>query len=821
MSRFRSHYLAPAFLLLFFAVLPLMSGGATLYLRDISGSHLPGKTAQAQLLRDGGIPLIDPFRSGGQPLLGNPNGLPLYPTNLLLLVADPLWAMNAHFWLHWLLAPFAMAWLGRSLGLGRRAAWAAGVIYATSGYFLSQLNLYNLVTGATLVPAFLAACIGAMGAGETSAEAVRAPERRWRKAALAGLLWTLSILGGDPMTAALALTMAASTVLLCAAREREPVDRGARGMGSRWAPLAVCLGLGTLLTAPMLVEFWRILALSYRGYASYSVESALAQSWDPRTALEWLVPLVFGSVDHSFWGRRFFGGNPPFFFSLYPGTLALALVLTSGRPGKGPGGRVRAWAWGWIALGAFLALGYHNPLVRAAHGLPGLDSLRYPIKIWIAVAIAASLLCGFGFERLMRAGRRLRLLYLGFVLAYALAWVALLRLPSAVEATFRQLTGPLPDSFLHAERLRILGLLFFVLLAAIASLLVLLLARRGGSATAGRRRLSLGSAGALLLLVHAASQLFLLQPLYDTDEATHHTRAPEALALVPPGSRVVDGSFGDTFGRQTLPEGYPDARFVWRLRERSASLDPLTGIRFGLRYELNRSPEGLGSFHSVALSRRMSSLEDPARVRVLAASGADVLLLHRPLDSVDPDEARLEGTVDTGVRTLHVYSLGRSAEPYQLAADLRSAGDMESALGILTSPGFDPRRTAVVPSGKAAFPPRAEALPSTGTGSVEIVSEGVEEAVREVASPGGGMLTTERAWLAIYRASVDGEEAEPVVVNLHKLGVPVPPGEHRVRIWVDRRPTRVAYGTAGLALLGLTFAALGRASWRRPGARSE
>ncbi len=46
------------------------------------------------------------------------------------------------------------------LGLSRTGAWAAGVFYATGGYFLSLLNLYNLVTMAALAPAFVAAGAG-------------------------------------------------------------------------------------------------------------------------------------------------------------------------------------------------------------------------------------------------------------------------------------------------------------------------------------------------------------------------------------------------------------------------------------------------------------------------------------------------------------------------------------------------------------------------------------------------------------------------------------------------------------------------------------
>src|SRR4029453_19415067 len=106
------------------------------------------KEAQAQALRRGELPELDVHRGGGQPLLGNPNGAPFYPDNALCLVAPAAWALNAHFWIHFLLAPWSFAWLARRLGCGRAASWVGGAVYATCGWFLSQMSYANLIVGA-------------------------------------------------------------------------------------------------------------------------------------------------------------------------------------------------------------------------------------------------------------------------------------------------------------------------------------------------------------------------------------------------------------------------------------------------------------------------------------------------------------------------------------------------------------------------------------------------------------------------------------------------------------------------------------------------
>ncbi|MFQ5878362.1 MAG: hypothetical protein ACE5JH_11885, partial [Acidobacteriota bacterium] len=156
-AAFTLAYVVPILLLLAWRVLPLAAGSETLYLRDVLNTHFEMKSAQAAAMRQGRIPMIDPFRAGGQPLLGSPNAVPLYPDNVLYLVGPTLWALNAHFWLHLLIAPLAVFWMARGWGLGREAAWAAGVCYAFGGYYLSLLSFYNLIAGATLAPALLAA----------------------------------------------------------------------------------------------------------------------------------------------------------------------------------------------------------------------------------------------------------------------------------------------------------------------------------------------------------------------------------------------------------------------------------------------------------------------------------------------------------------------------------------------------------------------------------------------------------------------------------------------------------------------------------------
>ncbi|MEM7587137.1 MAG: hypothetical protein AAF560_27355, partial [Acidobacteriota bacterium] len=131
----------------------------------------------------------------------------------------------------------------------------------------------------------------------------------------------------------------------------------------------------------------------------------------------------------------------------------------------------------------------------------------------------------------------------------------------------------------------------------------------------------------------------------------------------------------------------------------------------------------------------------------------------------------------------------------------RRAPEMNSALRILTAGGFDPQTMAVLPGRGAEL--------SGAPGKVEVVAESTEALELNTSSATPSVLLTQRAYLDIYRATIDGQPAPLVVGNLHRLALEVPAGDHRIKIWADRRPTRIAWlgllvGIIGLVVVGLT-----------------
>lgn len=768
--RFLLLFVLPAVVLLLAAVWPLLRGGRTLYVRDFLNAHFAMKWTQQQAMAEGSIPVLDLQRGGGQPHRANPNTVAWYPDNLLFLVASTFWALNAHFWLHLFVALAAAWWMGRACGLPPPAAWACGVVYAASGFLLSTANLYNLVAPAALAPALVAA--------------VLAGSRGRRRLAFLGtaILWALLVVGGDPMLGLMALAAALGAAAVMRRRE------------TPWLLTGAALVAGTLLAAPQWVEFLRILGTSFRGFQGYSAAAATVTSVHPGSVVELLVPLPFRGPDFLFWGHRFHSGQIPLVFALYPGVLALALAASA--PWRG---RAAGFAWGLAALGGLLALGEHTPVVPLLLELPGAGLLRLPVKFWLWVTLGSALLAGLGVAACgeERGRTRLRTALLAGVLLYLGGWAALTGLPAAVEGWFATVApaGRFDAAFFAAERARWAGLCLLTLAVLALGLAAVRL---------GRRRPQ--EATALLLGLHLAAQLFALRPLLEATETAPFLERPPLADRIPAASRVVHGDHDDLFGPVSLPVGrYPDARQLWHERTMHRELHPWSGVRWGLFYDFNASPEGLDSFMMRATAQALKRLPDPARVRLLRAAGVEYLLLTRALDPAVGEAAALVATQPGPGRDLRLYRIADPAPEVVLAGTFHGAESLDETLARLLADDFDPAREVVLAGSLEARrgPP----------GTARIVARDGPRLEIEVEAPAAGYLRVQRSYQPLYRASVDGEPARIVAAGLHRLALPVPAGRHRVVLDVAPGPARLG---AALAVAGLLALLTGARLLRSP-----
>ncbi len=761
--------LAAAVLLWAWVCVPTLLGERTFYLRDVFLTHLPFKAFGAAELAAGRIPAFNPTWGLGQPFRGNPNALAFYPDNLFYRVL-PFWsAFNLHYALHWLLALFAMRALARGLGQGRTAALLAGLTYAGSGWFLSALTYYNVLTVAAWWPL---AMLGAVRGGR-------------RGAALGGIACGLALLGGEPVTATLALVP-----LLYAAISHHGWRRGVAH--------SVAIGaLGLAIALPQVVATIRILPFTVRGGIGMSAAQAADFRLHPLRLLELLVPFPFGRPTYlgpdGIWAASVLPGVP-LFLSLYVGIVALWLALAAARRHRG---------WALLALGgpllAVLAGRSGDLLVKVGFGL-----FRFPEKFVLWLAIGLPILAGWGLERALDQGLggwRRRGAITGSLLLLAAGAVGLAG-PFLREGVSRTLEagGSLAAGLPKEQQGAALALLSTQIDAWTWALLI-----AGGSLLVAfyvtRTRIARPWQGVALAALQLLA-LIQLYPLVTTDRAEPY-RSPSPWARrVGAGAAVHSVLQGyppwGSSPQFDLPRGphRPVDQF-WAM-----NLGAAPGVAHGLSYPLAPDLEGMHSPLFKPMLEALPSLDWERRVHWFRAVGVQAIARFEDPNLPEvPGLRRLDRAEALGVAT-RLDAVEKPAPPVWWPRTLREVASPEEArieisnepdpLGIVT--------IAVVPGDPL---PRHDSagrvrLLSAAPDRIEIETEG-----------GGGVAVVRRAWQPLFVARENGRTIRTRPVNLNLLGVEAPAGKHRIVLEVSAWP-EIAAGFLALGALAAALVALRR-----------
>ncbi|HVR29919.1 MAG TPA: hypothetical protein VMS86_10350, partial [Thermoanaerobaculia bacterium] len=725
--------------------LPLALGERTLYFRDVFHSHFPWKAFGAAELREGSVPAFNPTWAMGQAFRGNPNTVPLYPGNVLYLLL-PFWpAFNLHYALHWLLAGVAMLALARGLGSSAAAAVLAGLTYAGSGFMLAAMTFYNVLTVAAWWPL---AILGAVRGGA-------------RGAALGGLACGMALYGGEPLTALLGC---APLVVLAISR-----------LGLRRGLLsALTVGIaGAAIALPQLVATWRIVGFSFRGSHGVLASQASYYTFEPKRLLELLVPFPFGypgwfgpsGLDA--WGAL---DHLPYFFSIHPGLVALALGAAAWRSG-----RLLA---GVAAAGFFLAWAFGlsgEALVRFGGGL-----FRSPEKLLFWPALMLPLLAAQGVDRVRAglAGRLPHALLLAALVAAAGA-VAVGPLGGSPAAIVGGSPDPAPGVAAAQGEVWLAGLVVAALLLA-------------GSAVAVRLR----SAETVVALQLVA--LLQLAPLWMTDEVAPYRELPFEIARSSDAvvnARMAYPPWEIGSDPPVFPPGphHPNERF------QAMALAPAPGVLHGLSYPLAPDLEGLHHLFTSFLTIEIRDATWRERARWLEVVGADVLVSPEPVEAPSLVLASIHKAY--GARSFYFRAVEPAPaawwpESLELARSPLDAFERVSRSPSGTLPGVVPEPIAHRPGG------RVVAL-SIEPDRIELEVDGE-----------GGLVVVRRAFQPLLRAFAGDRELPTVPANLCLLGVVVPPGRHHVEIRVSAIPEMIAAWVAALVALVLG-AVLAAGMWRR------
>lgn len=353
--------------------------------------YYPSHEYAASRLRQGDMPLWNPYSDSGMPFVGEADHGTFYPLSWLLHTVAPdrsslFHALELFALLHAALAILTLYAFLRILGCSRPAALAGGLAYGLSGSFSARAAQVSLVCAQAWVPAALGGFFLALRRDSVRALVVSA------------LAMGLIGLSGSPATLVvtlMGLALLMPGTVLADPRERPVWARLARGVGA----LAAVCSLGLLLAAVQLLPMKEFVDLSER--STYAYEQVATYAVSRASLVMLVVPRFFGWLDYtqpSYWGP-----NNYVELSGYAGLLTLALAALALR--------FRPWreTVPWLALAGFalwIALGPHGGLHWLLYRfVPVLGQMRAPGRYLLLWSFGMAVLGGLGLDAALREAR--------------------------------------------------------------------------------------------------------------------------------------------------------------------------------------------------------------------------------------------------------------------------------------------------------------------------------------------------------------------------------------------------------------------------------
>lgn len=426
---------------------PAVKGEVVIATGDGWAYSLPMRLLLGEMIRQGTLPLWNPYSFAGMPLLASVQPGVLYPPNWLFAILSPVAAMNAVTIISYQIALAGAYLYARAVQLKRTGALVMALIFTFGGFLICHPEMTNYIASAAWLP-WLVLVV------EKLAQC-RSWQQAWRWAAAGAAFIALQCYAGLPQATWQTMLVCGLYFLfrLIANEETDRTPHASPFTRLRFviaiAAMAVCgllLSLIQLLPTIELQQQGERAAISYDAFAAYPL------------APRFLLTLVF---------PYFFGGGWPWLYHVggwdewwllrygygYAGLGGLMLIVIAWRAGHQ---RRLVWFWSLVAaLALLLAFGDYLPLRLnyLLYRVPVFNLFRGSYRHLLEFTFAAAVLAGLGADALtkleLKRARRaaifgslvLSLLVAGTAVVY-LFFAPRLGAPGAPQSADTRLSNP-------------------------------------------------------------------------------------------------------------------------------------------------------------------------------------------------------------------------------------------------------------------------------------------------------------------------------------------------------------------------------------------
>jgi hypothetical protein len=347
--------------------------------KDFVNFNYPNDLFAARSLKQGEVPLWNPYLAAGQPYAADPNIGFFYPLRIAFLLAPFSYqSMIILAAFHYFLAGLYTYAVARDMGARLWGSLAAGIAFMYSGFLVGQMDHINIIFSATWMPLTFLLCR-------------RAILRQESPYALgAGLTLSLAVLGGHQQFALFSGYWCTVWFGFYLVKMRgQGLLRSSILLGS----IFIVAGAGAAVQVAPSLEF-----LQHTVRTALTVDQAAWLRMPPIAWINLLFPHFLGQTDTQ---SAFFWQFDPHVneYYVYVGVVTAFGALIGSYVWKSWEKRFLATM---IILGFFLTAGAVTPVYRLAFEvIPGMQYVRVPGRFVLWVDMSLVLLSAFGLDWLL------------------------------------------------------------------------------------------------------------------------------------------------------------------------------------------------------------------------------------------------------------------------------------------------------------------------------------------------------------------------------------------------------------------------------------